>query len=279
VAEAFVRTERLAQYLRPDELHTAFNFDFLKCPLQARPLRDVIDRSITGLATVGAPATWVLSNHDVTRHVTRYGRDQSAEPNPGPGQAHPGDLELGTRRARAAALLMLALPGGAYLYQGEELGLPEVEDLPDDALQDPTWTRSGHTVRGRDGCRVPLPWSGSAMPYGFSRPGVTPWLPQPDSWKLYTAETAAADPDSVLNLYRRALRLRRTHPGLAGEILRWHDADDEILLFERDAGLLCAVNLSHQPFPLPEPSQILLSSEPLTTRLLPPDTAVWLQLG
>lgn len=278
VAEAFVRPARLAQYLRPDELHTAFNFDFLKCPLHAQPLRDVIDRSIAGLVTVGAPTTWVLSNHDETRHVTRYGRAQNRVSDPRPDHANPSDLQLGTRRARAATLLMLALPGSAYLYQGEELGLPEVEDLPEDALQDPFWERSGHTIRGRDGCRVPLPWSGSATSFGFSQPGVIPWLPQPDSWKLYTAETASADPDSVLNLYRQALRLRRAHPGFTGQTLRWHDAGDEILLFERDAGLLCAVNLSHQPFPLPVPSEVLLSTEPLNNRLLPPDATVWLQL-
>lgn len=277
VAEAHVRPGRLARYLRPDELHTAFNFDFLKSPLRAEPLREVIDRSIAGLADVGAPATWVLSNHDETRHVTRYGRSHTGVRTPRLDQGHPSDLELGTRRARAAVLLMLALPGSAYIYQGEELGLPEVEDLPEDALQDPTWERSGHTIRGRDGCRVPLPWSGTAAPFGFSPPGVTTWLPQPDDWKRYTAEAASTDPDSMLNLYRRALHLRRTHPGFAGEGLRWHDAADDILLLERDAGLLCAVNLSKQPFILPEHSRILLSTQPHHNALLPPDTAAWLQ--
>ncbi|XUL93927.1 glycoside hydrolase family 13 protein [Streptomyces galilaeus] len=278
VAEAHVRPGRLAGYLRPDELHTAFNFDFLKCPLQADELRTVIDRSITDLAGVGAPATWVLSNHDETRHVTRYGRAHTGVTAPLRDHTQPSDLALGTRRARTAALLMLALPGGAYIYQGEELGLPEVEDLPDDALQDPTWERSGHTARGRDGCRVPLPWSGDTPPFGFGPPGSTPWLPQSENWNSYTAEANQADPASMLHLYRDALRLRRTTPALGGEDFRWLDSPDGTLLFERGHGLLCAVNLSHRPMALPEAHDQLLASGPLDhDGLLPPDTTVWLR--
>ncbi|MER6138448.1 glycoside hydrolase family 13 protein [Streptomyces sparsogenes] len=278
VAEAHVRPGRLANYLRPDELHTAFNFDFLKCALEADKLREVITRSITDLAAVGAPATWVLSNHDETRHVTRYGRAYTGVTTPMRDQGHPTDRTLGTRRARAAALLMLALPGGAYIYQGEELGLYEVEDLPEEALQDPTWERSGHTIRGRDGCRVPLPWSGETPPFGFSATGVTPWLPQPEDWKNYTAEAGQADPTSMLQLYRSALRLRRTNAGLATEEFRWLDSPDGTLLFERGNGLLCAVNLSDEPIPLPKTCDHLLTSGPLgSDGLLPPDTTVWLQ--
>ncbi|POX46071.1 glycoside hydrolase family 13 protein [Streptomyces sp. Ru72] len=278
VAEAHVRPGRLASYLRPDELHTAFNFDFLKSPLEADKLREVIDRSITDLAAVGAPATWVLSNHDETRHVTRYGRAYTGVTTPMRDQGHPTDLALGTRRARAAALLMLALPGGAYIYQGEELGLYEVEDLPEDVLQDPTWERSGHTIRGRDGCRVPLPWYGDTPPFGFSTSRAASWLPQPEDWKSYTAEANQADPASMLQLYRSALRLRRTNAGLSGEAFRWLDSPDGMLLFERGNGLLCAVNLSHQPIPLPDACDPLLASGPLDgDGLLPPDTTVWLQ--
>jgi len=278
VAEAHVRPGRLADYLRPDELHTAFNFDFLKCALEADRLREVIDRSITGLAAVGAPATWVLSNHDETRHVTRYGRAYTGVTTPMRDQGHPSDLALGTRRARAAALLMLALPGGAYVYQGEELGLYEVEDLPEQVLQDPTWERSGHTIRGRDGCRVPLPWTGDTPPFGFSANGATPWLPQPEDWKSYTAEAGQADPTSMLQLYRQALRLRRTTPGLSGEEFRWLDSPHGTLLFERGNGLVCQVNLSTQPIPLPDACAPLLTSGPLGgDGLLPPDTSVWLQ--
>ncbi|MFF1302412.1 glycoside hydrolase family 13 protein [Streptomyces sp. NPDC058307] len=280
VAEAHVRPGRLPDYLRPDELHTAFNFDFLKCALEADKLREVIDRTITDLETVGAPATWVLSNHDEARHVTRYGRAHTGVTTPMHDQGHPTDLALGTRRARAAALLMLALPGGAYIYQGEELGLYEVEDLPESALQDPTWERSGHTVRGRDGCRVPLPWTGDTQPFGFGTfLSAAPWLPQPADWKSYTAEANQADRTSMLQLYRSALRLRRTNPSLRGEEFRWLDSPPGTLLFERGNGLLCAVNLSDQPIPLSDAGSPLLASGPLDKAgLLPPDTTVLLHL-
>jgi alpha-glucosidase len=278
VAEAHVRPGRLADYLRPDELHTAFNFDFLKCALEADKLGEVIDRTITDLAKVGAPATWVLSNHDEVRHVTRYGRADTGVTTPMRDQGHPTDLTLGTRRARAAALLMLALPGGAYVYQGEELGLYEVEDLAESVLQDPTWERSGHTVRGRDGCRVPLPWTGDTPPFGFGTfVSATPWLPQPDDWKSYTAEANQADRTSMLQLYRSAIRLRRTNPGLRTEEFRWLDSPQGTLLFERGNSLLCAVNLSDQPIPLPDASSLLIASAPLSKDgLLPPNTTVLL---
>ncbi|WP_030669631.1 glycoside hydrolase family 13 protein [Streptomyces cellulosae] len=280
VAEAHVRPGRMPDYLRPDELHTAFNFDFLKCALEADKLREVIDRTITDLAKAGAPATWVLSNHDEARHVTRYGRAHTGVTTPASDQGHATDLALGTRRARAAALLMLALPGGAYIYQGEELGLYEVEDLPESALQDPTWERSGHTIRGRDGCRVPLPWTGDTPPFGFGTfVSATPWLPQPAGWKSYTAEANQAERTSMLQLYRSALRLRRTSPDLRGEGFRWVDSPPGTLLFERGTGLLCAVNLSDQPVPLPDAANPLLASGPLTKDgMLPPDTTVLLHL-
>ncbi|WNZ10880.1 glycoside hydrolase family 13 protein [Streptomyces sp. 11x1] len=280
VAEAHVRPGSLAAYLRPDELHTAFNFDFHKCPWEADRLREVIDRSITDLAAVGACATWVLSSHDETRHLTRYGRAHTGVTNPMRDGYQPSDLALGTRRARAAALLMLALPGGAYIYQGEELGLYEVEDLPEGALQDPVWQRSGHTIRGRDGCRVPLPWNGDSPPFGFGPPESVPWLPQPGDWKAYTAEANEADPTSMLHLYRRALRLRRTDPRLNGGEFRWLDAPEGTLLFERGNGLLCAVNLSDTPIALPDGCTPLLSSGPTAEgALLPPDSTVWLRHG
>ncbi|GAQ66490.1 glycoside hydrolase family 13 protein [Streptomyces scabiei] len=278
VAEAHVRPGRMPGYLRADELHTAFNFDFLKCAWDADELREVIDRTITDLAKVGAPATWVLSNHDEPRHATRYGRAHTGVQTLFRNQPITGDLALGTRRARAAALLMLALPGSAYIYQGEELGLHEVEDLPESALQDPTWERSGHTVRGRDGCRVPLPWTGDTPPFGFSTSvSAAPWLPQPDDWKFYTAEANQADRTSMLQLYRSALRLRRTNPGLRSEDFHWLDSPPGSLLFERGNGLLCAVNLTDQPIPLPEAASPLITSAPLgRDGLLPRDTTVLL---
>jgi alpha-glucosidase len=278
VAEAHVRPGRLADYLRPDELHTAFNFDFLRCPLDADRLREVIDRSITELAAVGAPATWVLSNHDETRHVTRYGRTHTGVATSPHDRHHPTDLALGTRRARAAALLMLALPGGAYVYQGEELGLYEVEDLPEEVLQDPAWERSGHTVRGRDGCRVPFPWSGDTPPFGFGPPGSVPWLPQPADWKTRTVEAGHADGASMLQLYRLALRLRREHPALGDGALSWLDAPDGVLAFRREPGFVCVHNLSSEDCRLPESASVLLASGPVEHGRLAPDHAVWLAL-
>jgi alpha-glucosidase len=173
---------------------------------------------------------------------------------------------------------MLALPGGAYIYQGEELGLYEVEDLPESALQDPTWERSGHTLRGRDGCRVPLPWTGDTPPFGFSTTvSAKPWLPQPEQWKSYTAEANQADRTSMIQLYRSALRLRRTKPALRGEEFRWLDSPPGTLLFERGTGLLCAVNLTDQPVPLPEATSPLIASAPLDKAgLLPSDATVLL---
>jgi alpha-glucosidase len=217
----------------------------------------------------------------VVRHVSRLGRPLT------PGAyslAHLPpvdtlDRELGTRRARAAALLMLALPGSAYVYQGDELGLWEVEDLPDDVRQDPTWERSGHTEVGRDGCRVPLPWSGTQPPFGFSPGGASaaPWLPQPADFATVTAQAEEGDPASMLTLYRNALRLRREHPALGEGELAWLPAGPDVLSFSRGSGFTCVVNLSQAPVPLPEDREVLLASAPLAADgLLPGDTAAWL---
>jgi alpha-glucosidase len=275
VTEAVVRTpERLSRYVRPDEMHTSFNFDYLTAPWEAHRLRTVIDESLAALEPVGAPATWVLSSHDETRHVTRFGRAYTGAGFGGAAvPASPADLGLGLRRARAAALLTLALPGSAYLYQGEELGLPEVEDLPEEALQDPTWVRSGHTDRGRDGCRVPLPWSGDRPPFGFAADGVEPWLPQPPGWATLTVAAQRADPTSTLALYRAALHLRRSVPELHTGPLTWQPWDDDVLAFDRGPSFRCVVNLSAHPVEVQ--GRVLLASGPLTGGL-PPDTAVWL---
>ena len=175
----------------------------------------MIDDTLKTYAPVGAPATWVLSSHDETRLASRYGRKTTSSRFITDGFGEPVDFALGTKRAKAAAMLMLALPGCAYIYQGEELGLPQIDDLPEEVLQDPIFFRSGGEMRGRDGCRVPLPWEGSDPPYGFSPPGTSTWLPQPGDWARFTAEAESADPDSMLNLYRDALRLRREIPACA----------------------------------------------------------------
>ncbi|MFF3624533.1 glycoside hydrolase family 13 protein [Streptomyces sp. NPDC002467] len=259
VAEAWAPTsERLALYVRPDELHQAFNFRFLNCPWDPDRLRTVIDESLAATASVGAPTTWVLSNHDVVRHRTRY-----------------GSLD----RARAAALLMLALPGSAYVYQGEELGLPEVTDLPDEARRDPAFLRTAGQDGLRDGCRVPLPWAGSEPPYDFG-PGGT-WLPQPDGWGELGVAAQTGDPHSTLELYRAALELRRAMPGLgspeAGP-LTWHSAPEGVLLFTRP-GFACTLNTRPTPVELPAPGRPVLSSAPVETDgrtvRLPADSCTW----
>ncbi|WP_435587529.1 glycoside hydrolase family 13 protein [Micromonospora aurantiaca (nom. illeg.)] len=271
--------QRFANYLRPDELHTAFNFDFLGCAWDATALRESIDGTLAAHAPVGAPATWVLSNHDVTRHVTRYGRADTRFSFAAKREGIPTDLELGTRRARAAALLSLALPGAAYVYQGEELGLWEVEDIPYELRQDPMWERSGRVDPGRDGCRVPLPWQGDMPPFGFSPDGATaaPWLPQPADWKDRTVRAQTGDPHSMLELYRAALTLRRAEPALGDGTLTWLPAPDGVLAFAREPGLTCLVNLGDAAVGLPAHDRLLLASGPLDDDRLPPDTAVWLR--
>lgn len=283
VAEAWVDSpERLARYLRPDELHTAFNFDFLRAPWDAPALRRAIDHSLETVAAVGAAATWVLSNHDVVRHVSRLGRPATNGAGHSLADLPPTatfDRELGRRRARAAALLMFALPGGAYVYQGDELGLWEVEDLPEEVLQDPTWTRSGHTDRGRDGCRVPLPWSGTTPPFGFSPAGTpaSPWLPQPADFASVTVEVQQDDPESMLSLYRAALALRQKHAALGDGPFTWLPSAPGVLAFSRGAGFACVVNLADGPAPLPAGARVLLGSGPdAVDGMLPPDAAVWL---
>lgn len=267
VAEAWTPTvERSARYLRPDELHQAFNFEYLTTGWDAAELRAVIDRSLAAMAAVGAPATWVLSNHDVVRHATRLA-DEGAD---------------ALRRARAATLLMLALPGSAYLYQGEELGLPEVTDLPDEVRQDPAFFRSAGQDGTRDGCRVPLPWSGERPPFGFGPvEGGPSWLPQPAAWKDLTVAAQEGDPSSTLEFYRSALAVRRAHPALTGEV-EWLDAPDGVLAFRRPAPegfLVCTVNLTGTDVRLPTPGTLLLSSADVSAgphkTVLPADTTVW----
>lgn len=265
VAEAVVSgPERLARYLRPDELHTAFNFDYVNASWDPDVLRRVIDSQLCALQPVGASPTWALSSHDETRHLTRFGRA---------GADSATDLALGNRRARAAALLTLALPGSAYLYQGEELGLPEVEDLPDQLRQDPVFARSGGLVPGRDGCRVPLPWSGDLPPYGFSPDGVEAWLPQPEGWERLTAEAQEGDPTSMLTLYRRAIRLRRSLPDLSGPDFAWLAAPPGVLHFRRGR-LRCVVNLGRDEVRLGA-VPVLASAPVLPGSRLPPDAAAW----
>jgi alpha-glucosidase len=272
-------TERFAMYLRPDELHTAFNFDFLARPWDAASLKASIDITLAAHAPVNAPATWVLSNHDVTRPVTRYGQEDSSFAFATKRAGTPTDLELGRRRARAAALLCAALPGSLYIYQGDELGLEEVQDLPLDQLQDPMYLRSGGSDPGRDGCRVPLPWVGTDSPFGFSPAGAIgkPWLPQPSRWAELTVDAQQRDPHSMLSLYRTMLSIRRSDPDLGDGHLQWLPSADDVLAFARGERFICITNFSRAPIELPAGYSLLLASAEASDGFLASDASAWLR--
>jgi alpha-glucosidase len=275
VAEAWVEpAERLARYVRPDEMHQAFNFEYLLASWTAPAQYAVITRSLAATAAVGAPTTWVLSNHDVVRHASRLGLPVGT-PRPngiGIGDPQP-DAALGLRRARAASLLMLALPGSAYLYQGEELGLPEHTTLPDESRQDPTFHRTAGAQRGRDGCRVPIPWEADAPSYGFG-PADASWLPQPVSWAEYALDRQREVPGSTYELYRTALRLRREH-GLGRGTLRWLESPDAVLSFGTGE-LTVLTNFGPEPVELPAGAEVLVASCGLDeSGRVPTDGTVW----
>jgi alpha-glucosidase len=271
---------RLARYVNPGELHTVFNFPYLNSPWDAAELHQVIDQTLS--LPGEAPATWVLSNHDVDRIVTRLGRADTAFDLQRRRYFHgfATDLELGARRARAAALLTMALPGAVYIYQGEELGLWEVQDIPDELRQDPIFFRTHGEDPGRDGSRVPLPWSGTEPPFGFTPPGASavPWLRQPKEWRDLTVAAESAGADSMLCLYQNALRIRHSEDALGDAPMTWQPSADGVLAFDRGASFRCVANLSAEPVPLPEHAAALLASGPLDTGLLPPDTTVWLRI-
>ena len=279
----------LASFLRPGELSQVFFFDLLLQPWNARAFRESIDRAFAEIGPTGTPITWTLANHDVHRAVSRYGLTH-AEPLPPGGDPLAAEMrplgevdeELGARRARAAVLLLLALPGSVYLYQGEELGLPEVLDLPDEHRQDPLWTRSGGTDRGRDGCRLPLPWRAGSpeTSFGFTDAGSRPWLPQPGWFDAHAVDAQLADERSTLNLHRSALELRRRmFSATTGEqAVTWLPTPgvcDVLALRHGDA--VCAVNFGDVPVSLPpEWGDPVLRSESAPATTLPPNAAAWL---
>lgn len=275
VAEAWVKPlSKMARWVRPDELHQAFNFGYLMTPWDAVELRGVIDESIAAFGAVGAPSTWVLSNHDTVRHPTRLSVKETLPHGVGIGPKSPDrpDEAPALTRGRAAALVMLALPGSAYVYQGEELGLPEAIDIPDDARQDPTWFRSPDGAYGRDGCRVPLPWEADAPAFGFSPTGAS-WLPQPASWAEYAASAQAGVEGSTLEMYKTALRLRREHALGAGHLV-WNGSVEGVLDFTV-GHVRVVVNMSDDEAVLPR-GDLLLASGPVAGAL-PRDTTVWLR--
>ena len=254
VAEAWTRSaEATARYVRDDEMHQAFNFHWMLADWSAAELGRVIEETLAALAEVGGEPTWVLSNHDVPRHPTRYGG--------GP---------VGLARARAATLVSLALPGSAYLYQGEELGLEDADVAPEHR-QDPSWFRTGKP--GRDGCRVPLPWAGDRPPYEFGPGSGQPWIPQPAEWAELTVAAQQADPDSTLAFYQRALAARRKHAADAGDEVAVEVEADALTL--RRGELTVVLNCGATPVPMP-PGELLIASAAIDGTL-PPDTAVWVR--
>ncbi|WP_374198538.1 glycoside hydrolase family 13 protein [Rhodococcus sp. BP-241] len=257
VGEVWVQdNERFSRYIRPDELTLGFNFRLAESAFDASAIRDAVDNSLDAVDRVGGTPTWTLSNHDVDREVTRYGGG-----------------EQGLQRARAMALVLLALPGVVFVYNGSELGLPNA-DLPDSALQDPAWFRSGGQERGRDACRVPLPWEGTEPPFGFSTARET-WLPIPAEWAPLTVESQLEDVDSMLSLYRTALSLRAARPEFSEPGVEWYGSPPGCLAFRRRGGVICALNTTSEPITLP-PGALLLASAPLQDGLLPADAAAWL---
>jgi alpha-glucosidase len=278
VGEAWVPPSDSADYIRPDELHQVFYFDLTQQPFEADAFRRSVEAAYDALSPDHGAATWTLNNHDVHRSVTRYGLVEpgvvtSADPNATRTRRRGRvDVELGTRRATAALMFMLALPGSVYLYQGEELGLPEVQDLPDEARQDPMWERSGHLDYGRDGCRVPIPWRADEPAFGFS--GGTPWLPQPDWFADFAADRQHADPTSVLNGYRAALSVRREIDQDAG--LEWLDSGrDDVLVFRR-GDLVNVTVFDGSPYDVPaECGELVLASGPVPARSLPAGFTGW----
>jgi alpha-glucosidase len=281
VAEAWVHPSRRTRYASAAGLGQAFNFDLLEANWDGTEFRRIIADNLADAEQHQASITWVLSNHDVVRHATRYAlpADDRLDSTRNAkawllseGTTTTLDRELGLRRARAATLLMLALPGSAYLYQGEELGLHEVADLPPQARQDPAFWRSGGTDKGRDGCRVPLPWTTGGPSFGFGSGAAH--LPQPSWFGPLSVQAQEADPTSTLALYRHALRWRRELQ--AAESLDWVSAPGEpVLQFVRPGGWRSVTNFGPRPVPLPA-GTVVVASSPLPGGVLPGDTTAWI---
>jgi alpha-glucosidase len=276
-AEAWVEPlAKLANWVRPDEMQQAFNFSYLETAWSGPSMRAVVNTSLDAFTGVGAPSTWVLSNHDVVRHASRLAvtADNPQGHGIGPKSAGQPVRALGLRRARAATALMLALPGSSYIYQGEELGLPEVIDLPDAARQDPTWFRTKGERYGRDGCRVPIPWEADAPSYGFSTVDKS-WLPQPADWAPYARDSQRGVTGSTLELYRLLLATRAIHDlGMGG--VEWLEGYPEAVVAFRNGAVTVIANTGETAVALPAGALIVASGE-LNDGMLPGDTTVWLR--
>ena len=298
VAEAYVKASRRMLYARPDELGQAFNFDLLVAPYEAKVFKKTIVENLKLAASEGSSSTWVLNNHDQVRTATKYGLPKGTDFNQwllSDGKDIPLNRALGLKRARAASLLIMALPGCTYIYQGEELGLFEVEDLKHEDLQDPNWIRNVvvkrqkvffkkagkningvavvHSEKGRDGCRVPLPWTAKGSSFGFGTAHAH--LPQPSWFADFAVDVQSAAKDSTLDIYRRALAARRKHQ--ATEDVEWISTKNpEVIHFKRSNGWHCIMNFSGEPYAIPK-GEVLVASTPFKGRKLPKDTCIWIK--
>ena len=281
VAEAWVAADRRARYASAEGLGQAFNFDLLEADFDAQQFRTIIEFNLGLAEQSGSSTTWVFSNHDVVRHATRYAlpaRDGSEQKQGAAwllagGSRDDLDRALGLRRAQAATLLELALPGSAYLYQGEELGLHEVGDLDDADRQDPAFFRNPGVDVGRDGCRVPLPWTRQGSSFGFGAGGSH--LPQPAWFADSSVEAEDADPDSTLHLYRTALGLRGQLQ--SEEHLEWLETGrDDVLAFRRPNGWTSVTVFGDEPYALPA-GELLLASAPVADGALSGVGTAWLR--
>ena len=276
MAEAFVHPDRLPLYASTKTLGQCFDFRFIETPFEAAAYKESVQDALELALKNKSSCTWTLSNHDQIRHATKMGLNSAVDRRSwmlSNGTSHPLDAAAGTQNALAATLFILALPGSTYMYQGEELGLHEVTDIPASQIQDPQYLRNNKMDKGRDGCRVPLPWEKSGTSFGFGTGGAH--LPQPSWFADYSVEAEENDPNSALSIYRIALGLRKSL--ITEEKIKWHKTgNSSVLHFSRPNGWHCITNFRGESYPMPK-GEILLSSHPLTGSKIPAGTTVWLK--
>ena len=278
-AEAWILPlSKMAKWVRPDEYHQTFNFAYLETPWDSAKLRNVVDESLREFGNVGAPSTWVLSNHDVIRHVTRMAYDKVPKQGDGIGPSYPQpDEARGQRVGRAATAFMLGLPGSSYIYQGEELGLPEHTTLDASFREDPTFFRTKGERVGRDGCRVPIPWESDKPAYGFNNTGKS-WLPQPENYRRYARSEQRGVAGSTLELYRQLLKIRKEfNMGLGN--LKWvEELCDETTLAFDNSGVRVIANFGGS-VNLPSGELLATTQHDLTVEgVLEHDQVAWIRL-
>ena len=279
-AEAWILPlSKMAKWVREDEYHQAFNFEYLATQWEAKRLKDVVDESLREFGAVGAPSTWVLSNHDVIRHVTRLSYEEIPKQGDGIGPDYPQpDEAKGQRIGRAASAFMLGLPGSSYLYQGEELGLPEHTTLEEKYRQDPTFFRTNGERVGRDGCRVPIPWEANSPAFGFSSTGKS-WLPQPENYRRYSRDQQQGVPGSTLELYKRLLSLRKTHAMGDGQLEWVENLCTESTLAYKNNSVMVVANFGPDSLALPAGEVLVTTQHDLNLEgVLEHDQVAWIKL-